>query len=641
MLIKQLAPKILGLPRYAKKAIAIFLDTLLCILTVWIAYYLRLGYWLALKDLPFEPVLISLCLAIPIFIFFGMYRTIFRYGGRNTVKATLKAIIPYACIYVGIITFIGIDGVPRTVGIIQPTLLFLLITLSRGFAKVLLSNTLNTSSNKKLLRSRILIYGAGSAGRQFSDAVRASSQVKVMGYLDDDVSLQGGILNGLIVYAPKELDVLINSLDITEVLLAIPSAGRSRRNEILENFSDKKINIRTLPDLNNLVEGKISVSDMLELDIDDLLGRPSIKPDVDLLKKNISSEVILVTGAGGSIGGELCRQIVQFKPKVLLLVEQSEFALYQIHQELEQLIKNYSIELIPLLASVQNESRMREIIENWMPSMIYHAAAYKHVPLVEHNPIEGVRNNVFGTLILAQLALEFGVGKFTLISTDKAVRPTNIMGASKRLAEMILQAISQAKNSSKTCFSMVRFGNVLGSSGSVVPLFREQIRLGGPVTITDVDVTRYFMTITEASQLVLQSSAMAVGGDVFLLDMGEPIKIIDLATRMITLSGFSVKDDQNPDGDIAISVSGLRPGEKLYEELLIGGRSEPTSHPRIMKSHEEFLNWDLLEGHLNSLEYIIEINDFPALVNFLQNFVKGYQPNSKIVDWVYLRSKSN
>lgn len=458
--------------------------------------------------------------------------------------------------------------------------------------------------------------------------------MQVVGLLDDDDRLHGHVLNGLPVYNPVDLEFLVSELDISDVLLAMPSVNRKRRNEILANIRQVRVGVRTLPCLTELAQGRVHISDIRELDVDDLLGRDPVIPNFILLAKNIQDKVVLVTGAGGSIGGELCRQIIAVGPRKLLLVEISEFALYAIHQELEEKLAGRDVHLVPLLASVQDEERMREIMSTWRPDTVYHAAAYKHVPLVEHNPAEGIKNNVLGTLTAAQAAARNGVADFVLISTDKAVRPTNIMGASKRMAEMVLQAL--AATTAGTKFTMVRFGNVLGSSGSVVPRFRQQIRDGGPITLTHPEITRYFMTIPEAAQLVIQAGAMAKGGDVFVLDMGEPVKIIDLARRMVELSGLQVKDDENPDGDIEIEITGLRPGEKLYEELLIGDNPMPTSHPRIMKAHEGYMNWSELSQRLAALQRVLELNDVGVLRLMLQEIVSGYAPSGEIVDWVHL-----
>jgi FlaA1/EpsC-like NDP-sugar epimerase len=406
-----------------------------------------------------------------------------------------------------------------------------------------------------------------------------------------------------------------------------------------------RLAVRTLPGLSDLATGRVTMADVRELDIDDLLGREPVQPNGLLLNRNTHGKAVLVTGAGGSIGSELCRQIIKTQPRQLLLVEMSEFALYQIHQELQAAVLDADVELVPLLASVCDEVRMHEIMDTWRPNTVYHAAAYKHVPLVEHNPAEGVRNNVWGTKVCAEAAARNGVQNFVLISTDKAVRPTNIMGATKRLAEMVLQALAQLKPAAvakgghpnhRTCFSMVRFGNVLGSSGSVVPLFREQIKNGGPITLTHTDITRFFMTIPEAAQLVIQAGAMGSGGDVFVLDMGQAVRIYDLAVRMVELTGFTVRDEAYPDGDIEIKVTGLRPGEKLYEELLIGDDPKPTQHSRIMKAHDEFLPWPLLQEQLQALGLALGVNDVPVIRGMLQQLVQGYEPSGEVVDWVHL-----
>jgi FlaA1/EpsC-like NDP-sugar epimerase len=515
-----------------------------------------------------------------------------------------------------------------------------------------------------------LIYGAGSAGRQLAAALANSPEMRVVGFLDDDDRLHGNELNGIPIYNPADLAEVLPTLSVTDVLLALPSVSRARRNEVLNALKPHKLAVRTLPALADIVTGKVGLSDLRELDIDDLLGRDPVKPHGLLLNLNTHRKTVLVTGAGGSIGSELCRQILRLAPKVLLLVDVSEYSLYQIHQELLQTLKGTPeemtddpvvlvesgqinapghTELVPLLASVGDEVRMHEIMDTWQPDTVYHAAAYKHVPLVEHNPAEGIRNNVWGTWVCAEAAARNGVRNFVLISTDKAVRPTNIMGASKRLAEMVLQALADANlaviaqggrpPSTRTCFSMVRFGNVLGSSGSVVPLFREQIRSGGPVTLTHPEITRYFMTIPEAAQLVIQAGAMGTGGDVFVLDMGQSVKIRDLAMRMIELSGLSVKDELHPNGDIEIAITGLRPGEKLFEELLIGDNPQKTQHPRIMKAHEQFLSWAALERKLHALGAAISTNDVPLIRGMLQQLVTDYKPSGEVVDWVHLEQE--
>ncbi len=632
-----LAVPILALPRAAKRFVALAVDLGLCILTVWLAYYLRLGEFVALSGNALWAVCTAIGVALPIFIMSGLYRAIFRYSGWPALLAVARAVGIYSLLYASIFTAIGVTGVPRTVGLIQPILLLLFVGASRALARLWLGDQyLNIL--KHASRPKVLIYGAGSTGRQLVAAMANSHEMQVVGFLDDDDRLHGHVLNGQPIYNPTDLANLTSTLTISGVLLAMPSLSRKRRNEILAQIRTARVAVRTLPSVTDLAQGKVSISDLRELDIDDLLGRDPVKPNHILLAMNVRSKVVMVTGAGGSIGSELCRQILSVGPTKLLLIEQSEFALYGIHHELEEKLSGRNIVLVPLLASVQDDERIHEIMSTWHPDTVYHAAAYKHVPLVEHNPAEGIKNNVLGTLRTAQAAAENNVSDFVLISTDKAVRPTNIMGASKRLAEMLLQALAGTVPGTK--FSMVRFGNVLGSSGSVVPKFRQQIRDGGPITLTHPEITRYFMTIPEASQLVIQAGSMAKGGDVFVLDMGHSVKIMDLARRMIELSGLTVKDEQNPDGDIAIEITGLRPGEKLYEELLIGDNPKPTSHSRIMKAHEEFVPWVELEGKLQALEIALNVNDVGVIRLIMQQLVAGYTPSDEIVDWVYLEQEA-
>ncbi len=633
----KLAVPILALPRAAKRFVALSVDLGLCVLTVWLAFYLRLGEFVVLSGTALWAVSASVGIALPIFIVSGLYRAIFRYSGWPALLAVARTVGIYGLLYASIFTAIGVAGVPRTVGIIQPILLLLFVGASRALARVWLGDQyLNIL--KHASRPKVLIYGAGSTGRQLVAAMANSHEMQVVGFLDDDDRLHGHVLNGQPIYNPADLVNLAPTLTISDVLLAMPSLSRKRRNEILAQIRTSRVAVRTLPSVTDLAQGKVSISDLRELDIDDLLGREPVMPNHILLAMNVRSKVVMVTGAGGSIGSELCRQILAVGPSKLLLIEQSEFALYGIHQELEEKLSGRSIVLVPLLASVQDGERMREIMSTWLPDTVYHAAAYKHVPLVEHNPAEGIKNNVLGTLRTAQAAVENGVSDFVLISTDKAVRPTNIMGASKRLAEMVLQALAATNPGTK--FSMVRFGNVLGSSGSVVPKFRQQIRDGGPITLTHPEITRYFMTIPEASQLVIQAGALAKGGDVFVLDMGQSVKINDLALRMIELSGLTVKDAQNPGGDIEIEITGLRPGEKLYEELLIGDDPKPTSHSRIMKAHEEFIPWAELENKVKTLEMALDVNDVGVIRLMLQQLVTGYSPSEEIVDWVYMEQEA-
>ncbi len=659
--LSQLALPILALPRPAKRMVVLTVDLCLCVLAVWLAYFLRLGEFVSFTGQSTWAggmalaSAVSIATALPLFVVSGLYRAIFRYGGWPALLAVAKAVGIYSVIYASIFTVMGATAVPRTVGLIQPILLLLLVGSSRAFARVWLGEKYQ-SILQRASRPKVLIYGAGHTGRQLVAAMANNHEMQVVGFLDDDERLQGQLLYGQPIYGVGDLESLIHELEVKHVLLAMPSIGRNHRNQILANLAPYKVAVRTLPSFNDLAQGKVSVSDVRELDVDDLLGREPVQPDTDLLHQNIGGKTVLVTGAGGSIGSELCRQIVACQPKQLLLVEVSEVALYQIHRELEALLlgerlslndhvdedfaATVSVELIPLLASACDSGRMQEIMQTWRPHTVYHAAAYKHVPLVEHNPAAGVRNNVWGTWVCAEAALLSGAENFVLISTDKAVRPTNIMGASKRLAEMVLQAIA-ARGGHATAFSMVRFGNVLGSSGSVVPLFRQQIKNGGPITLTHLEITRYFMTIPEAAQLVIQAGAMGyldggMSGDVFVLDMGEPVKIIDLAHRMIELSGLTVKDASNAEGDIEISVTGLRPGEKLFEEMLIGDNPEATVHPRILKAREHFLPWHKLEARLEVLNEALTDNNIQMTRGLLSELVNGYQPSGDIVDWIHL-----
>jgi FlaA1/EpsC-like NDP-sugar epimerase len=619
---------VLSLPRLTKRLLVFGVDASLCIFTVWAAYYLRMGYVVPLNGEPLIAVSISLILALPIFVGSGLYRAIFRYSGWAALLTVARACLIYGIAYASIIVTMGFQGVPRTLGFIQPILLLLCI----GFVRALASYWLGSSYRQQLKLGavpRVLIYGAGSAGRQLAAALRNSHQMRVVGFIDDDHELHGQVLNGVPIYDPSEITSLAISLTVSDVLLALPSVSRQRRNAILELISRSKLAVRTLPSVTDLAKGRVTASDIKELDIEDLLGRDPVAPNEELLAGHIVGRVVLVTGAGGSIGSELCRQILSQAPSTLILLEQNEFSLYATEQELQgklEAVKN--IQIIPVLCSVRNHQRINDLIEQYKPFIIFHAAAYKHVPLVEENPAEGIENNVFGTLVLAQAAKKFGVNRLVLVSTDKAVRPTNVMGASKRLAEMILQALAQiSSKDGGTIFTMVRFGNVLDSSGSVVPLFRKQILNGGPITLTHLEVTRYFMTIPEAAQLVIQAGSMAQNGEVFVLDMGDPVKIADLARHMIELSGLEVKDDKNPEGDIEIEVTGLRPGEKLYEELLIGENPDKTIHPMIFKANEEFLEWQILCNSLEELKGHISQNNNALIREQMKILVPGYQSN--------------
>ncbi len=646
MLLK-LSDVLLFLPRTAKRALALGADVLMCGTTVWMAFNLRFESWTAWSHAHSTAFVGAAAFSLPLFVVFGLYRAIFRYAGLPALMTVLKAISIYAVIYALAFAVAGVPGVPRSVGILQPLLLLLGVTLSRAFVRHWLGGRYQVNLGRDRL-PRVLIYGAGSAGRQLAAALKTSSELVVVGLLDDASSLHNQVLNGLKIHDPSHLLSLVAKLRVTQVFLAIPSATRARRNEILDLVRAAHVQVRTLPGVMDLAQGRVQVSDLKELDIEDLLGRDPVPPNPLMLAQNITGKVVMVTGAGGSIGSEVCRQIVHLAPSALLLVELTEFALYAIEHELQTLMQEAKLQkanthtaLVPLLANVRDALRMAEIFATWKPRTVYHAAAYKHVPLVEHNPAEGIKNNLLGTYTTAMQAVAHGCSDFVLISTDKAVRPTNVMGASKRLAEMVLQAQASvmAQTNGQTRFSMVRFGNVLGSSGSVVPLFRRQIKDGGPITLTDERITRYFMTISEAAQLVIQAGAMAGGGDVFVLDMGEPVKIIDLAKRMVELSGLGLKDEANPNGDIEIQVTGLRPGEKLYEELLIGDNPLPTLHARIMKAHEDFLPWEVLQAQLSAFGIALDANDVPLIRAQLKELVPGYQPEGEVVDWVWLENQ--
>ena len=644
---------LLNLPRAVKRGLVMCVDVLICALSVWLSFGLRLDQWSGFQGERWIVLAVSIGLSTPLFITFGLYRAIFRYIGSAVFLSMVRVYIIYAILFFCAFTIVGVDNVPRSIGVIQPILLFIGIGISRYFVRYWLGGINNVQKSFHQAQAIALIYGAGSAGRQLAKGLSSNKDVIVKGFIDDDSHIQGSTINGIAVYPGNNLEELIHRLDVTDVLLAIPSTTGHRRAEIISSLNGCGVRVRTLPSLIEIASGRVRITDLHDLDMNDLLGRAVVPPDIKLLEKNIRNKSVLVTGAGGSIGGELCRQIIKFSPKSLILVDSSEHALYLIYEELKRAIIGLEddflaiaeddkfsppdaylpINLIPCLASVRNRDLLLKIFSNHQPSTVYHAAAYKHVPLVEQNPAEGIRNNVFGTFTCAQVSLECGVSQFILVSTDKAVRPTNVMGASKRIAELVLQALADiaAKGDHSTNFSMVRFGNVLGSSGSVAPLFSAQIAAGGPITLTHSEVTRYFMTIPEAAQLVIQASAMAVGGDVFVLDMGKPVRIYDLASKMVYLSGLLVKDEVNPHGDIKIEITGLRPGEKLYEELLIGDNPQPTSHPKIMKAHEEFLSWDELQQELVQLNLALDTSDDQLIRNMLKKLVHGYQPNSNEV----------
>ena len=627
--IDEFSKSILSLPRYAKRIIAIILDVGLCILFTWIAFYLRLEKFIKIDDITILSVVISASLAIPIFWVSGLYKTMFRFADSSIILTVAVASLVYGLLYFAFIGIYGIQGIPRSIGIIQPVLLFLGISISRLIIRYLFINSLTKVSNNK---KNVLIYGAGNAGRQLLTNLENNSEMKVVGFLDDNQQFHNQTLLGQTVYNPLKIDKLINSRNISLVLLALPSINRTKRNKIIDELNKYKIIVKTLPSVEDIVNGKISVSDIKDLAIEDLLNRDQVQPDLELLSKNINSKIILVTGAGGSIGSEISRQIIKLNPKKLLLLELNEFALYNISEELNNVAPN--LRIVPLLVNIQNASRVNEIFKTFKVDTVYHTAAYKHVPLVEKNVCESVKNNVFGTYLIAKTAIQNNVSNFVLISSDKAVRPTNIMGASKRLAEICIQALYSSQNK-YTKFAIVRFGNVLQSSGSVIPKFNKQIKEGGPVTLTHPEVTRYFMTIIEASQLVIQAGAMSEDCEVFILDMGESIKIKDLIHKMIKLSGLTIKDTKNLEGDIEVKIIGLRPGEKLYEELLIGDNPQKTYHEKIQKAQDPFIPFNQLKIDLDNLSILLEENRVDDVKNMLNKLIPSYQSSSKIVDHIY------
>lgn len=628
----RLAGHAMRLPRLVKRSLVFLLDAFLCIFAAWVSLALRLETLMPLHRGYALPIGVSIVLALTIFSVAGLYREIFRYSGARALRTLGRAVAIYGAIYIAVFTVVGVQGVPRSLGVLHPLFLFMAVGSSRWLIRVWLAGRMFTQGHEASWPG-VVIYGAGDAGRQLAVAMSTSVGRRFVAFVDDDQTLWGSYVDGREVIAPAELSDLVQLRNVSEIWLAMPTLSRAQKNDLIDRLRALSLRVRTLPSLADLTSGRVKVSDVRELDVDDLLGRDQVAPNVELLNLDVRHKVVMVTGAGGSIGSELCRQILLLKPRLVLLVDQSEFALYNIHEELQKLNLADST-LIPLLASVQDEPTMRRIFETWRPQTVYHAAAFKHVPIVEHNPAVGVLNNVWGTLTCAQLAREVKTHKFVLVSTDKAVRPTNVMGASKRLAEMVLQAM--AANSTTTCFSMVRFGNVLGSSGSVVPLFRKQIEEGGPITLTHLEITRYFMTIPEAAQLVIQAGAMAQGGDVFVLDMGQPVKIVDLAKRMVELSGYTVRDEGHSKGDIEIRVTGLRPGEKLYEELLIGNNPFPTQHPKIMRASESFVQEFELHEALEALHAALMRNDVATIKDLLTKLVVDYTPAAEVVDWVHL-----
>ena len=605
------------------------IDSVTLVLVLFLSFSARLGYWFWPEDDLFFAIVFAPIIAIPIFIWFGLYREIIRYISFSMLWVVIQAVSLFALIW-GILSFmIAIEGIPRSVILINWLFAFVFISGLRIVFYWLLSGIYNKSN---LNSKNIIIYGAGSAGRQLSIALRQSNDYNSVAFVDDEVDIQNHSIGGIKVISPDHIKNLIKRKNITEVWLAMPSIQKSRRRAILNSLQNYPLHVRSLPSVSQLAKGTVKIADLQDLSIKDLLGRDLILASKELLGFNIENKVVMVTGAGGSIGSELCRQIFLLKPKLLVLFEINELNLYLIEEELLKL-GNQDIRVFPILGSVNKKNLVYQVCKKFKVQTIYHAAAYKHVPMVEFNNCEGVNNNIFGTLNCAQAAINANVNTFVLISTDKAVRPTNTMGASKRFAELILQALSV--NQSSTLFTMVRFGNVLGSSGSVIPLFKSQIKNGGPITITDSKMVRYFMTIPESVELVIQAGAMANGGDVFVLDMGEPVSILDLAKKMIYLSGLDIKDETNPDGDIEIIYTGLRPGEKLYEELLIGGKVSKTNNEMIMRAEEQMLSWENLEEILIQLEE--EVNNLNAVKirDLLLKAIPEFMPQSDITDILY------
>lgn len=648
-----------GLPRRYKRVLQLLVDVLLVWASLWLAFIVRLGV-----ERPVDPFgdyawlfLIAPVIAIPVFMRLGMYRAVMRYFGNEALLTIFKAVSLSALLLTVYVYLYRPDVlVPRSL-IFNYWWLSLLMTggLRLFMRQYFMGDWFLAGQYVPFLRQndeqiKVAVYGGGSAGNQLVSALRMGKGMRPVAFIDDDESLTKRVIAGLKVYKSGDITRLIEETGATEVLLAIPSASRSRRREILLALEAYPLHVRTIPGFMDLASGRVSVSDLQEVDIVDLLGRDTVPAEQALFERCIRAQVVMVTGAGGSIGSELCRQILSSQPATLILFEHSEYNLYSIQAELEQYIrsKGLRLQLVPILGSIRNSERLLDVMRTWSVQTVYHAAAYKHVPIVEHNVAEGVLNNVLGTLQAAQAAVQAGVEHFVLISTDKAVRPTNVMGCTKRLAEMTLQALSgesapvllgsqfNTSQSNKTRFTMVRFGNVLGSSGSVIPLFREQIKRGGPITVTHPNITRYFMTIPEAAQLVIQAGAMGQGGDVFVLDMGLPVKIAELAEKMVNLSGLTLRTEQNPHGDIAIEFTGLRPGEKLYEELLIGDNVSPTQHPMIMRANEDHLPWEDFKVLLSDLLQAVERDNYDRVRQLLRQTVSGYSPEGEIVDWIYL-----
>lgn len=649
---------LLNLPRFQKRILQIVADLILISLAIFLSFVVRIGWDDTLHSIYNYRWLfvVAPIIAFPVFIRLGLYRAVLRHIGTDFFITVFKAVSLSALILTLFLFWFGefIPSVPRSLIFNYWWISLLLVTASRILMRYYflggLLSTLGISIRRKKL-PRVIIYGAGSAGMQLFTALKMGGLFNPVAFIDDDSHLIGGHVDGKRIYSFEELDKALHKTKATELLLAIPSASRSRRQAILSKLAESPLKVKTIPGFMDLAKGSVKVQDLQEVDIADLLGRETVEPHEELFDFCIKNQTILVTGAGGSIGSELCRQILQSKAKHLILFEHSEYNLYQITTELRTEISRLSldIQLTPILGTIRDKSRLFIVMSEFAVDTVYHAAAYKHVPIVETNISQGILNNVFGTYKTAKAAIEAGVKNFVLISTDKAVRPTNVMGSTKRLAEMILQALSNEEtvffNDDKkaipnhTRFTMVRFGNVLGSSGSVIPLFRKQIQMGSNITVTHPDITRYFMTIPEAAELVIQAGSLGLGGDVFVLDMGKPVKIVDLATKMIQLSGLTIRNEQNPSGDIAIQFTGLRPGEKLYEELLIGDNVVGTEHPMIMRANEEMLPWNEIQVLLSELSAAIKADDYEIIRQLLLQYVLGYKPQCAIVDYLYQKNQ--
>ncbi|WP_318510107.1 nucleoside-diphosphate sugar epimerase/dehydratase [Photobacterium leiognathi] len=628
-----------AIPRAYKRVVSVCIDLLFVQVAFWGAFWTRLGDFNGLYKTEYWYLVTFLSLAT-IFCFsrIGFYRAILRYLSINALFTLVIGALASTTIFVLTAYFYNI-WLPRSVSVIYFGYLFVLT----GGARVSIRMLFAQRSMKR--KPNVMIYGAGVAGRQLVNLLRQGDELNPIAYIDDNKKLQNSVIQGLNVYHPSKLARVVNKGDVKQILLAIPSASRSQRRAIVESLVNLPVEVLSIPNLDSIVHDNVSLDQLRDVAIEDLLGREPVKPREDLMSANITDQVVMVTGAGGSIGSELCRQIVKCKPKSLLLFELSEYCLYSIEKELSEYVlkRGLDVEIVPLLGSVQRINRLETIMKTFSVDTIYHAAAYKHVPMVEYNVVEGVRNNVFGTFYTAQAAVNAGVSSFVLISTDKAVRPTNVMGTTKRMAELGLQALAseEVKKEAGTRFCMVRFGNVLGSSGSVIPLFKRQIKEGGPITITHPDIIRYFMTIPEAAQLVIQAGAMGKGGDVFVLDMGEPVKIVDLAENLVKLSGLELKTEDNPFGDIELKYTGLRPGEKLFEELLIGDNVGETDHSRIMTANERFLSLDEYQHILDLLNKACHDFKHEDIRQILLDAPTDFKPTDGIGDVVWKRKQQS